>query len=134
MQVTQRSLPLALKQQMLEHALQHPQLEACGLIGGVAGLAKSYYPIENIADDPAHRFLMEPQQQISAMRKMRDRGETLSGIFHSHPDTAAEPSANDLELASYPDVIYFIASLAGKTPAFYSYHYDGISFNKVSLV
>lgn len=132
--MTQINLPQTLKQQMLEHARQHPQQESCGLIGGFAGLAKSYYPIKNIADDLAHRFLMEPEQQIDAMRKMRDRGETLSGIFHSHPDTAAEPSAIDLELASYPDVIYFIASLASKTPVFYSYHYDGISFNKVSLV
>jgi proteasome lid subunit RPN8/RPN11 len=45
---------------------------------------------------------------------MRERGEELFAIFHSHPQAPAEPSATDLELAAYPDALYLIVSLNTK--------------------
>jgi hypothetical protein len=35
----------------------------------------------------------------------------MMGIYHSHPDSVAEPSATDAWNAHYPDAVYFICSL-----------------------
>jgi proteasome lid subunit RPN8/RPN11 len=48
------------------------------------------------------------------MANMRDQGEELFAIYHSHPTAPAEPSAIDLELAAYPDALYLIISLNTK--------------------
>ena len=57
---------------------------------------------------------MDPKQQIDAQRKMRDQGEELFGIYHSHPHSPAEPSDTDLEEAGYPEALYIIVSLNTK--------------------
>jgi proteasome lid subunit RPN8/RPN11 len=58
-----------------------------------------------------HRYEMDPKQQIDALRHMRDNGEELFAIYHSHPDAPAQPSLVDLMQAAYPDAYYLIVSL-----------------------
>jgi proteasome lid subunit RPN8/RPN11 len=118
---------------MLEHALAFPGEEVCGLIGASDGKPASYYPVANDAPDRTRRFLMNPAEQIAAMRGMRERGEELLGIFHSHPDGPAAPSAVDLELAAYPGTVYFIASLDGAAPELRAFRYDGAGFARLPL-
>ena len=102
----------AVHEQMLAHARRHPALEVCGLLGGdEAGNAVGHYAVENVAADPRRRFLMQPEGQIAAMKRMRARGETLLAIYHSHPNGAAEPSVRDIDDAQYPDTWYLIAVL-----------------------
>ena len=45
---------------------------------------------------------------------MRDQGEELFAIYHSHPTSPAIPSAVDLEQAVYPAALYLIISLNTK--------------------
>jgi proteasome lid subunit RPN8/RPN11 len=127
------ALPAALRQQMLEHALASPAEEVCGLVGGRDGRPVRYYPVVNDAPDRARRFLMNPGEQIATMRRMRDAGEDLLGIFHSHPAAPAEPSAADFELAAYPGTIYFIASLAGASADLRAWRFDGNGFRPLQL-
>ena len=54
---------------------------------------------------------MEPGSQIKALRDMRTHNEELFAIYHSHPSSAAEPSATDLAEAAYPEALYLIISL-----------------------
>jgi len=131
-QQEQVRLPPPLRKRMLEHALATPAAEVCGLIGARDELPSSVYPVRNVAGDPVQQFLMDPEQQIEAMRRMRDAGEELWGIYHSHPDTAAEPSATDLRLAAYPDTYYFIISVATATPELNGFYFDGKGFRKVA--
>jgi proteasome lid subunit RPN8/RPN11 len=105
-------IPRRLVNQILEQAQTSPGAEVCGLIASRDGQPSHCYPIANTAQDPVHRFLLNPKQQIDAMRQMREQGEELYAIYHSHPDTPAFPSATDLEQAAYPDVLYFIVSLS----------------------
>jgi proteasome lid subunit RPN8/RPN11 len=107
-------LPRHLVNQLLHHAQSSPDAEVCGLVGAKQGLPASCYPVKNIAVEPSHRYLLDPEQHVAALRRMQERGEALFAIFHSHPAAPAEPSATDLELAAYPDALYLIVSLDTK--------------------
>lgn len=107
-------IPRKIANQLLHLAQLSPEQEVCGLIGGISGTPSHCYPIRNIAELPAQRFLLEPSEQIAALSTMRDQGESLFGIYHSHPHAPATPSATDLELAAYPEALYVIISLDTK--------------------
>lgn len=104
----------AVANQLLHLAQISPNSEICGLVGGSTGHARHAYPIANIAASPADRFQLEPKSQIDAMRHMRERGEELVAIYHSHPNGPAHPSAVDIREASYPETVYLIVSLDTK--------------------
>jgi len=107
-------IPRKITNQLLHLAQLSPEQEICGLIGGVSGTPTRCYPIQNIAELPGERFLLDPTGQIAALKAMRENGEGLFGIYHSHPNAPATPSATDLELAVYPDALYVIISLITK--------------------
>ncbi len=104
-------LPRPLVNQILTQAQHSPEAEICGLIAAKNGTASRCYPVHNAAADPVHRYQMEPQAQIEALRQMRAADETLLAIYHSHPHTPATPSSSDIEEANYPDAVYLIISL-----------------------
>ncbi|MDH5302039.1 MAG: M67 family metallopeptidase [Gammaproteobacteria bacterium] len=105
------TLPRQLVNQILAHAQSQPNDEVCGLIGSLDRIPYSTYPIKNVASDTQNLYRMDPREQIDAMRHMRDSGEELFAIYHSHPHSEACPSATDLREATYPDAIYLIISL-----------------------
>jgi proteasome lid subunit RPN8/RPN11 len=107
-------IPRKITNQLLHLAQISPDLEICGLIGSKNGLPSSCYPVNNTADQPQQHFQLDAGQQISAMTKMRDQGEQLFAIYHSHPTAPATPSLTDLELAAYPEALYLIISLNTK--------------------
>lgn len=107
-------LPRPLVNQLLHYAQSSPDAEICGLVGGRDGHPVTCYPVRNASPDPACRYVLDPAEHIVSLRRMRERGEELFAIFHSHPAAPAEPSATDLELASYPDALYLIISLNTK--------------------
>lgn len=107
-------IPRKITNQLLHLAQISPDIEVCGLIGSKNGLPSSCYPVKNTAELPRLRFQLDAKQQISAMAKMRDQGEELFAIYHSHPTAPATPSITDLELASYSEAFYLIISLNTK--------------------
>ena len=121
-------LPERLRRQMFEHALSDSSHEICGLLGGDRERLTSYYPVKNIAADPARRYLMDPAEQIDALKKMRAQGESLAAIFHSHTDAPAHPSRADLDMAYYPDTCYLILSLQTSPPKLNAFYFDGRKF------
>lgn len=108
-------LPRKLTNRLLHLAQISPDAEICGLIGANAdGQPATCYPINNDADTPQNRFLLDASQQIAAMKQMRERGECLFAIYHSHPHTPALPSVIDVEQAAYPEALHLIISLDTK--------------------
>jgi proteasome lid subunit RPN8/RPN11 len=103
--------PRNLVNQVLAHAQQDEHIESCGLISASGGNPSHYYAVKNIAADPSTRFEMEPAQQIAAMKHMREQGEDLFAIVHSHPEGPPLPSATDMQEVGYPDAYYIIVSL-----------------------
>ena len=105
------TLPRPLVNRLLATAQADPEREVCGLVGAKDGVPATFYPVANVAENPGHLFRMDPKGQIDAMRAMREAGESLFAIFHSHPHGPARPSAIDLAEAAYPEALYLIASL-----------------------
>jgi [CysO sulfur-carrier protein]-S-L-cysteine hydrolase len=108
------NLPRKLTNRLLHLAQISSELEVCGLIGSRHGIPTTCYPIENVAPSPAIRYELDPREQVEAMRRMRERGEALFAIYHSHPQSPPEPSATDLASANYPEALYLIISLNTK--------------------
>jgi len=107
-------LPRPLVNRILVQAQSSPDKEICGLISARDNEPLRCIPVANVAEQPEHLFTMDPAQQIDAMRQMREQGETLFAIYHSHPTESAEPSATDLEQAGYPEALHLIVSLNTK--------------------
>jgi len=104
--------------EILDHAREQSPHECCGLIGGaIDGKARTVYRTRNAADDPLVTYEAAPEDLFAAQRSMRERGEELLAIYHSHPraDTPV-PSATDVRLAYYPSAVYFIVGLGGEQP------------------
>ena len=107
-------IPRKLTNQLLHLAQLSPDLEVCGLVSCQNGVPSRCYPVANVAEQPRQRFLLDAGQQILAMAKMRELGEELFAIYHSHPTAPAQPSTHDLEQAAYPETLYLIISLNTK--------------------
>jgi len=106
------------RDQIFASAREADPAECCGLIGGTAdGRAKGIYALRNVAVDQIVSYEAAPEDLFAAQRQMRDRGEELLAIYHSHPRSAEPvPSETDIRLAYYPRAIYFIVGLAGSQP------------------
>ena len=94
---------------MFAHARECAPAECCGLLGGRGEKAETVYPLRNVARSPSVAYEAAPEELFDAQRRMRARGESLVGIYHSHPRSAdPAPSRADVRLAFYPDAVYFI--------------------------
>lgn len=127
-------LPSSLQIQLCSHARQHPEQEICGLLSGTENRVKHLFPITNEAKDKTSYFAMEPREQIAAMRHMRELGESLLAIYHSHPRGPEQPSTTDIQQHEYPGVYTLILSpdVAGiwQVRAFLI---EGTSYDEVTL-
>ena len=57
------------------------------------------------------RYLMSPEDYLTAERRARETGLDVVGFYHSHPDHPARPSSTDLQEATFPGFVYVIASI-----------------------
>jgi len=103
--------------EIISHARDAAPEECCGLIGGTEGNARTIYRMRNAAADPLITYEAAPEDLFAAQRSMRERGEQLLAIYHSHPRAdAPTPSVTDVRLAYYPSAVYFIVGLGGEQP------------------
>jgi proteasome lid subunit RPN8/RPN11 len=103
---------------IIAHAREASPHECCGLIGGTNdGTAQTIYRTRNVAAEPLVAYEAAPEDLFAAQRAMRERGEQLLAIYHSHPRASnPEPSETDVRLAYYPSAVYFIVGLGGAEP------------------
>jgi len=127
-------LPLGLYDRLVDDARASPEDEICGLLAGKGETCSAIYPVKNISPTSQITFYMDPQSQIDAMVSMRRSGETMLGIYHSHPTTPAIPSARDTAGATYPGVAYLIISLIDRTrPDIAAFVFDDNVFRPLTL-
>ena len=71
-------------------------------------------------------FTMDAREQFDAVKNMRVNKLKLAAVYHSHPETPARPSQEDIRLAFDPEISYVIVSLACKKPAVKSFKIKGL--------
>ena len=99
-----------LYEEVIAHCQRHYPKEACGLLAGRNGIASQAYPMTNVDDSPIG-YSMDPHEQLRVMKQMRQAGQEMVAIYHSHTASAAYPSPVDVRLATYPEVSYVLVSL-----------------------
>ncbi len=105
-------IPTYIFERMLEQAKAQAPIEVCGILAGSNSKVEKLYKMTNVDNSSSH-FMMEPTEQFAVVKDIRSAGLELLAIYHSHPETLARPSAEDIRLALTPDVIYVIVSLQG---------------------
>jgi len=108
--VLKLEIPSNIFGRMVEQAKAEAPVEACGILAGSDGKVEKLYKMIN-ADKSCDHFMMEPKEQFTVVKDIRSAGLKMLAIYHSHPQTPARPSAEDIRLALTPDVIYVIVSL-----------------------
>jgi len=89
-------------------------LEACGLLEGqyVDGprTVVAIHPMPNVDPAPDRRYTIDPEAWLRLEHAARRRGQTIIGVWHSHPHGDPTPSSTDRELA-WPGWSYLIAGV-----------------------
>jgi desampylase len=119
---------------IVAHARETAPAECCGLFLGREEEIVEAVRAGNIAADPASRFLIDPIDHFAAIRTARVRSLDIVGFYHSHPRSAAEPSARDLAEFDYPDHLYAIVSLRTEPGEIRLFRFASGNFQPVSFV
>jgi len=109
--------------------------EICGIISTKSGkVGDVLYKMKNISDHPRDGFFMDPAEQLKIIKQMRNNGETMCCIYHSHPDVGAYISKTDDEMAYYRDVFYLVISVkGGKVDYSKAFYYENDEPKEVKL-
>ena len=106
-------IPQHIIEEIVEQARNELPDETCGLLIGNGNEVSKRFPMTNIDHSPEH-FNFDPREQFQALREARREGLRIIANYHSHPETPARPSQEDIRMAHDPDIIYVILSLQDK--------------------
>lgn len=110
--------------QIMNHASADHPIECCGIMSACIG-GDVVSRVTQMKNDAASRvfFSFNPGQQLKVLRELESRNEFLAAIYHSHTESEAYPSREDILHAGYPDAHYVIVSTWGdaKDPHFRSF-------------
>ena len=99
--------------EMIEHSrLENPN-ECCGILAGTEGKVTKLYRIQNSTPSP-YRYVMDPSEQLKAMKDADERSLNLMAFYHSHTHSPAYPSDTDVRMATesgWVDFCYVLVSL-----------------------
>lgn len=150
------TLSAALHDEMIAHCRSRYPKEACGILAGFSrpstavgvpparllplpgrplqGVVAQVYPMTNVEDSPIG-YSMDPKEQLQIEKQMRQRGQRMVGIFHSHTSSDAYPSSVDVSLAISPDISYVLVSLKDQAqPDVKSYRIEGTTITPEEIV
>ncbi len=97
-------------QLIIEHAKQEHPIESCGYLAGKDNEITRFYPMRNVDKSPDH-FSFDPKEQFQSVKEARKEGVVLLSVYHSHPESPARLSEEDIRLLNDPNMIYIIVSL-----------------------
>jgi len=88
--------------------------EACGLLIGTGTHLSRAVETANLAwkrGESRDHFEVDARMHLRLQRELRGTGETIAGIFHSHPRGFPEPSQTDRREAAYPGWVWLITAI-----------------------
>ena len=110
---------LRISQQIIDDLFEHAQTglpeEVCGYLAGTGREVTRQFRLTNIDHSNEH-FSFDPKEQFQVVREARKVGLEILANYHSHPETPARPSQEDIRLAYDPNISYVIVSLAAGIP------------------
>ena len=120
---------------MLDHARDALPNECCGFLLGTTATIEEVTRATNLTPSP-HQYQVDPRDHFAVIRRARQEGRTVVGVYHSHPSAPAVPSASDLEHATYAEYLYVIVSLVGApvSDEIRAYRLVSQQFERVDLV
>lgn len=100
--------------------------EGCGVLLGsgqthsaTPAVITAWAPIANRAENPHTSFRFDEAEWIAALYAAERDSLNVIGLFHSHPQTKAYPSEDDIAGVAWGRMSYWIVSFAPPyTPAF----------------
>jgi len=126
-------LARAAEEAILEHSHQTRPEECCGLLLGRGDRVVRTYATRNAAQDRRRRFLVEPKDYFDAIREARREALDVLGAYHSHPHSAAIPSATD-RAEAFEDFIFVIVGLGCDPPDLRAWSWADGNFDPVAIV
>ena len=106
---------ITIKQDILDQIIAHSKkeipFEACGYLAGIEGIVSFAFQLTN-TDHSTEHFTFDPAEQFQTVKDARSKGVEILANYHSHPETPARPSDEDIRLAYDPNISYVIISLA----------------------
>jgi proteasome lid subunit RPN8/RPN11 len=116
--------------------------EICGVLAGHRSEDESdadhvdrvteYHRVTNVADDPRVAYELDPAETLETIEAIEEAGLDVVGFYHSHPETAARPSATDEAQATWTGYVYCIVSPA--EDAIRAWRWTGEAFDPLEVV
>ena len=127
--------------EMLLHAAEAIPNEACGMLAGNDSKVRKVYKLRSLEPTPVS-YVVDPHDQLRAIKEIDAEGMELLGIYHSHPDSPPVPSITDINRAffpgtrelNYPQAAYVIIGLAGPRPEVRAYMIESDHVESVEIV
>lgn len=112
--------------------------ESCGILLGAqtdeGWLVSEIEQSRNIApQDRNDRFEIDPTILLRVQKAVRAGGPQMIGVYHSHPNGHAEPSATDLATQWQTGMIWLITSVNGAAIMTRAWLREATSFVPVPL-
>ena len=123
----------AVEAAIVVHARAEAPRECCGLLIGTGAEVIEAVAARNLSEQPETRYLIDPRDHLLAIREARARGLRVVGAYHSHPRSAATPSATDAA-DGFSHFLFVIVGLVGARPEVTAWIWADGNFTAVPLV
>jgi desampylase len=105
----------------------------CGVRRGTDVETRTLIPLTNEAHDHHREYLIDAQTVLRLERHAACAGLEVVGFYHSHVHSDAEPSVEDLELAS-PGYVYVIVDVPRSMVRAWRLEDDRSAFREVDVM
>ncbi len=134
-------LPTPLLAQTIRHCLSSYPHEACGLLIGRRSATGIYVRRSVLCTNqlpPTERssgFSIDPLELLKNEDAAAQDNEQLVGVYHSHCDTTASPSAVDVAAAqSWPQLLWLIVATGqGRVSGYSAWWPDGSGLSRLPM-
>lgn len=127
---------LRISQEIIDSIIIHAHLglpeEVCGYLAGTGREVTRQFTMTNV-DHSTEHFSFDPAEQFQVLREVRKAGLEILANYHSHPETPARPSQEDIRLAYDHEISYVIISLAAEMPEIKAFRIKDVEVEKEEI-
>ena len=111
--------------EMLNHAIEELPNECCGVLGGRSetretekiGVVSTVYKLENSLKSETE-FLSSAESMLNVVKELRQKGEEMLVVYHSHPVSFPKMSKKDLDMIDGTNLLHLIVGNVKTIPEF----------------